>query len=215
MPMVNVQVAHTPTGPKHHQIIMLNGPPACGKDTIADMIFVNYPKTRKYKMAKPLKDAVAGLFGLGIRMVSKFESRREGNTQKNEPQQLMFGMSWREGCIWMSEEVVKPRFGKEVFGVLAVKNLSRVTSTHMTTISDCGFRDELLPVIKLFGAENCHLLQVYRSGCTFANDSRSYIRETDLPEHMDFRALNNTQGLRELKQQTKAIIDDILKGAER
>lgn len=99
---------------------------------------------------------------------------------KDLKSESLFGMSFREYQIWLSEEVMKPKFGKDILGKLAVRNLGGASGTDYTVVSDCGFREEALPLVRLFGATNVLLVHIMRDGCNFDNDSRSYIELDDL-----------------------------------
>lgn len=95
--------------------------------------------------------------------------------EKETPQPCLMGHSVRSAMIWLSESVMKPNFGNEVFGRIAVTTLHRLPA-HIVVISDCGFESELRPVIDAFGRDNLLVLQIDRNGCTFANDSRNWVQ---------------------------------------
>lgn len=86
-------------------------------------------------------------------------------------------MTLRQFYIHVSENLMKPLFGKRVFGKLAVEYI-RQSHEAVTTISDSGFVDEAMPIIEYFGAEHVLLVRLHRPGKSFAGDSRSYV---DLP----------------------------------
>lgn len=74
----------------------------------------------------------------------------------------------------MSEEVIKPNFGKEYFGEATAENMQ----PGINVISDCGFGEELGPIYRECEG-NMLIMQISRIGCTFAGDSRSYINGFD------------------------------------
>ena len=86
-------------------------------------------------------------------------------------------MTLRQFYIHVSENVMKPLFGIDIFGRLAVEYIKNTTQ-KITTISDSGFPDEAMPVVEHFGLDNVFLIRIHRNGCDFQGDSRSYI---DLP----------------------------------
>jgi hypothetical protein len=156
-----------------HQVIMFNGPPASGKDTAGLFVLEEYNNVRIVKFADPLKQAVAAMFGLSFETVRRLEAI--GSQDKDKPMDELMGFSWRQALIWMSEQCMKPKFGKDIFGALMAQRLSGPTSCELTVITDCGFTDEVLPVIDEMGPANCHIIRLHREDCTFDGDSRSHL----------------------------------------
>ena len=149
------------------KFVVLNGPPNCGKDTIANTT-VELHGWRKYKIADPLKLGAHALLGDSLDIM-KYEG-----LAKDEPQEDLFGKVPRDWYIYLSEEVLKKNFGKDILGHIAVKFLSRLPHA-VVIVSDCGFMEELDPLINAFGAKNFYIVQMFRNGCTYANDSRGYL----------------------------------------
>lgn len=152
------------------QIIFLNGPPECGKDTAALFIYEQYEHARMAKFAALLKDTARVLAGFSHREMQELEK----HINKDQSRPELHGMSWREFLIWISEDVVKPKLGADYFGVRLCKALAEPTQCSVTAISDSGFHDEAKPIINYFGPENCHLFHIKRPGCNFRKDSRGY-----------------------------------------
>lgn len=187
---------------KKPQIIFLNAPPGAGKDTAAIFIYEAYEHARMAKFSECLKDAARVLFGLPMHMMLMFDSREH----KDQPRPEFLGKSWRETLIWLSEEVVKPKFGDGFFGVRLAKKLAEATGCELTAISDSGFKVEAEPVITMFGAENCHLWHIHRPGCTFKGDSRGYWQHKALtPVFID-----NRHDLGMFKLQVLSRVDKIM-----
>lgn len=149
-------------------IILLNGPPRSGKDTAAAAI-VEAMQAFHYKMSHPLKVAVPAFFGLEDQ---KFALER----QKDEKLQELFGVSFRQAQINLSEDWAKPTFGKDVFGHIAVRHLRNHSGPgRVCVVSDSGFVEEIVPIVDAFGHRNVLIIQLRRDGCTFEGDSRSYV----------------------------------------
>lgn len=172
-----------------HQVIMLNGPPRSGKDLAGLFIVEDYDKARTLKFSEPLKSAVASLFSLPFEFVRRMEAT--GNPEKDIPQPLLGGMSWRDACIWMSEKCAKPLLGADFFGHAMVRRMREPTSCDVTVITDCGFQDEVMPVIAAFGPLNCHIFRLHRKGCDFNNDSRNYLFLRRAPDQVHIEDINN------------------------
>jgi hypothetical protein len=82
------------------------------------------------------------------------------------------GLSVRQAMIKVSEEVIKPVYGKNYFGESAAKTLAE---GKLNIFSDSGFMEELIPIRNKVGAENILLIRLIREGCTFKGDSRGYL----------------------------------------
>ena len=178
-----------PVKRKPHQIIFLNGPRHSGKDTAYEFIAKEYLNVRHRKFAGPLKAAAKAMFNLTDPEFKELEAT--GNKKKIQPNSLFFGMSWVEVLIWLSEEVMKPKFGSAIFGGLMLTELAKQTAARFTVITDSGSEHEALPVINVCGPENCHVIRMYRPGYSFAGDSRSYIFENNVPVGLNIYELHN------------------------
>jgi hypothetical protein len=194
---------------RRHQIVFLNGPRRSGKDTAAKFIAQEFAlEARTAKFAMPLKLAAAAMFNLNQGRVRQLEA--PGSKLKSQRLPELFDMTWPEVLIWLSEECMKPKFGKDVFGLLMLSYLAQPTLTSITVISDCGFADELTPIIQLFGAENCHLFRIYRDGHTFAGDSRGYVFENDVPVGLHIEDIHNQHDIGMFRVQILRRVDKIL-----
>lgn len=192
-----------------HQIIFLNGPRKSGKDTAAKFIMQEFAlDARQAKFAQPLKLAAAAMFSVNQGEFRKFEAI--GSNYKTEPLAKLFGMSWVDILIWLSEGCMKEKFGKDVFGLLMLSYLTQPSLTKMTVISDCGFADELVPVVQFYGPTNCHLFRIYRDGCSFDGDSRQYVFEDHLPAGVNVVDIYNNYDLQMFRVQVLRRIDKIM-----
>lgn len=184
------------------KIFFFNGPPSAGKDTSAKLMnHVLGENCYHYKMALPLKEGSHSLLGL-IGSLEDFEPLKqfpvkfpltekfvkEYNEQSPFPRKTLIvdheeqdknGITLREFYIYLSENVMKPLFGDDIFGRLAVEYIKQADE-QVVTISDSGFKEEAVPIVEHFGAENCCVVRLHRPDCSFANDSRSFIDLSDL-----------------------------------
>lgn len=158
------------------KVVFINGPRQSGKDTAVKFLVYEFG-CRTYKMAGPMKGAAPELLGISHDDAQVYF---EDPVAKLRPDKAFFGMSPVQWLIWMSEEVLKPKFGSDYFGRIAARNISEPSLSPFTAISDSGFRDEALPVARTFGPRNCLVIQLHRPGKTFEGDSRSYIELTDI-----------------------------------
>lgn len=162
-------------------IILINAPKRAGKDYTAQVLSENF-YTLPLKFATPMYQAIPGLFQITLEhWAYLYENHKE------TPSDLLMGMSPRQAMIWVSEEVMKPKFGEDVFGRIAVESIRNgLNEKHqMVTFSDSGFSAEALKVVEAFGAENVYLIRIYADGCDFVGDSRGLItpKQIKIPEN--------------------------------
>lgn len=157
------------------KLLVLNGPPHSGKDTLADFA-VGFDDFTKFRFATPLKMGCHALLGDDLD-VEKYEG-----PAKEIPQDDLLGEIPREWYIEISEKVLKPKFGDDVFGRIAVKYLKRLSPTHLV-VTDSGFWDELFPLVQEFGNLNVLVCRLHRAGCSYVGDSRNYLDSAMLEAH--------------------------------
>jgi hypothetical protein len=150
------------------KIILLNGPPRCGKDTLGAAL--PYPV---YSLATPLKDTSYAMFP---------GDTNRYNEDKEKPLPAANGMTRREIMIWLSEKCMKPQFGDDIFGAMLATTIrkdaqgpSMYRADNASVIVDCGFQGETNRLTEEFGVENMFLIRMTRENCDFSNDSRNYI----------------------------------------
>ena len=180
-------------------IILLNGPPRSGKDTVYRLIRKYLTNSQEYKMSSPLKKCFLNMFNTDTKTASML---LEGE-YKDTPFMRGSDMSPRQFQIDMSEEFMKPKFGIDVFGRIAVFGIKQLMAKH-AIISDCGFAEEIKPIQEEFGYDNILAIQLSRPNCDYTNDSRG---------DLDFEALriphvklNNDYDLEMLEVQVKRIL---------
>lgn len=146
--------------------IILNGPPSSGKDTYAKLITKLYGfehisfKEQLIKMACEYFSVSESWFMEGY------------DSNKELPQTLLNNMSKRKALIHVSEDIAKPKYGKGVFGIHAVNKMN-ASDSECFVFSDGGFVEEFNEVLDY--DPNTVLVKLFREGCTFEGDSRSYL----------------------------------------
>ena len=147
-------------------IIIFNGPPGSGKDEAA-----NYSKQFGFKhvsFKRVLFEKTCEQFGVDYKW---FMQGYEDRKQKEQPSEKLRGFSRRQAMIYTSENVLKPKYGKDYFGVQVANEISNKKDY---CISDGGFEEELRPIINKIGTENIRIVQLGRNGSSYENDSRRY-----------------------------------------
>lgn len=154
--------------------VVFNGPPGSGKDEICKQLIKNskhvFHKMFKEKLLE-LTMAVYNIYD------DRFFAIYDDRIQKETPREEFGGLSIRQAMIKVSEEVIKPVFGKKYFGDMAAKNLE----LGYNLFSDGGFPDELDGIYERTKG-NMIIIQLEREGCDFSSDSRNYINNyKDVP----------------------------------
>lgn len=159
------------------RIIVLNGPSKVGKDFIGQELISNMitPNGICMKFATPMKAAVRELMGYGSPWDDWFEKNKDEETFE------CWENTARSLYIWMSEVCAKPKFGNDFFGVNLLRRMAKIRDYYDTfVITDSGFVEELIPILKAFKKENILLVKLARQGVEYkSNDSRKYITLTN------------------------------------
>ena len=188
---------------RQHKIIFLNGPPHSGKDTVANYVTSRLPHVRHRKFSAPLKAAARAMFGVDDKLWQWLEGVGN-NANKDVRHDQLLGKTWREVLIVLSEQHMKPIYGKEVFGELLLLRLKEQTIAPFTIISDSGFGYEAFPILRHYGFKNCAVWRLHRPQYTFDKDSRGYWGSADVLDHnqlMDERDIDNQHELDMFKAQ--------------
>lgn len=192
------------------KIILLNGPAGSGKDTAFELLKKEFSSSIDYdfkmkKLAQPLKWVICQLFDLPL---------TDAEDKKDEARDVTYGFTLRELFIWMSEEVIKPKFGVDFFGKMLANQLKEEQlfpdsgdRETVYVITDCGFPEEAAPIVEAFGEENILLLELHREGTTFEGDSRRYVM-SELSQKHDVANLivENNGTLEEFKDSLNLIV---------
>lgn len=162
------------------KILLVNGPPSSGKDTVGKICKELVPDCRTVKMSRPLKCGAAALFyalhgDLEGEVHSACVEDDYYEDQKDEPLPRFFGKTPRDVWKSLSEDWIKPQFGKDFFGNLLTARIDKMPEEFIV-VTDAGFVEEVEPLIERFGAENIALVRLSRKGCDFGQDSRGYIQ---------------------------------------
>lgn len=154
-------------------IVVFNAPPRSGKDECAKILSEEYGFALD-RFSAPLKAAVCALFGITL---AELEECKETETE------ALFWMTGREAQIWLSEKVMKPKLGGDVFGRLMGRRIAHAhehrISQNLFAIPDSGFMPELDGMLyELKGLDpKVIVVQLTRPDYTFErfDDSRRYL----------------------------------------
>lgn len=152
-------------------VIILNGPPGIGKDTIGAYLTGCEFKAVKMSFKSPMFDIALAI--LGPELYGEFIDLYMDRDQKEKPQVITRGMSPRQFMIWISEEVIKPKFGEKYFGNRLALSIREMYRDLAVVVTDGGFPEEIKPLVK--AGHEVHICRLHREGFTFNGDSRNYI----------------------------------------
>lgn len=187
------------------KVIIFNAPPFAGKD-IATVHLVKHLNSKginsHHKEVKEnLFKATKACFGLSDGVWEDLYQREN----KELPSYYLINdgkhFSPREAMINTSENVLKPLFGKDVFGIMAAKSLEE----GVNIFSDGGFAEEVQCLLDEVGEENFLLVHVTRDGCSFEGDSRDYV--TGFP---NTHTVNNNGSLEEYLNCCVELVEEFL-----
>lgn len=152
----------------HTVSIIFNGPPSSGKDTVCDHLLEYYGDgtVNHLRFKDQLFTSTCSHYG-----ISYGEFMMNYTTEKkNLSHEKLGGLSPREALIHVSEDICKPKYGKDYFGQQSAK---RLQENKVNVFSDGGFLEEINPIYD--ASDYLLIVQLYRTGCTFEGDSRSYV----------------------------------------
>lgn len=177
-------------------VILLNGPPRSGKDTIGKMLKSDLPRPVLRKFADEIRWFMESCFNVYMDTV-----------EKDEPHPALFGRTPREVAIAYSEKFCKPLFGVDYFGK---ESLHGLHSGEWYVFTDSGFSHEAAVIAE---RHPCLQVRLYREGKTFQGDSRSWWEHPKIG-HIDFH--NNFPDLASLAEAVKTdLAPEILRWASR
>lgn len=183
----------------------INGPPGSGKSTLAELLVKNDGTLYRESFANPIRDMVYAVFFPDEGPISFTFDLRDGETKKKRlPSHIMHPdadnsrhlISNRDVMMSFSEEWMKPQFGDDVFGRLALARCKEQEDFYDRFVfDDSGFAGEAEYIIEQEGASNCLLIRLYRDGTSFNGDSRSHIQLRPDVQYLD---IQNDSSIEEL-----------------
>lgn len=169
---------------KKPQVLLLNGPPQAGKDTLGAYI-AELSGAREVKFAGALKWATHAMYAFlkpsrAVPACNKYEG-----PVKDQGLSFFLGNTPRESYIAVSELLMKEKHGQDIFGRLLRDDIK--LGRRRVVVTDSGFAAESSVLIEEFGVDNVALVHLRRKGHTFQGDSRGYIdlpcSTFDIPNH--------------------------------
>lgn len=156
------------------KILLLNAAPMSGKDFLVDELQeLFHLRVEPQEFKEPLYRLVQLIYSI------KCERFWEVYNDRSLKEQKLFvnnTKSIRDLMIEVSEDLIKPFYGRDYFGKVAVENIE---DGKLNVFSDCfGDEDEIQPLIDTYGKDNIICIRIKSKHSDFIGDSRRYL-ETD------------------------------------
>jgi len=148
-------------------IILLNGPPQCGKDTIRGIIQKNLPSTCEYKMSYPMKDAFRNTFKFtkeaADRILEPFKDKTFSYSTNDTQTPRQYQIDYFN--------FLADRYGEDILAKIAIRAIGKIKYDNVI-VSDCGMSTEVEALKEI--SLPIHAIQITRPEHTFT-DNREYI----------------------------------------
>ena len=198
-------------------IILVNGPPQSGKDTLGRLVVAELERrgrpARVEKFAEPIKRGAHSAYGLPPTLDTE-----HFNDCKDVPEPRFHGRTPREVYIAFSEAFMKPLHGDGIFGELLAQRLLRggarapVGPGACVVVTDSGFDAEAERLAEELGlsAESVTVARVSRPATSFEGDSRDYVAPhlADC-DYQEFE-VDNSGSIEDLEATAERIVDAVL-----
>lgn len=148
------------------KVLLLCGPPGCGKDTIGGMLQKLLPGLPVLlKFSQPIINFMLEAYGIQMSRV-----------EKDKPHPRLSGRTPRQVAIAYSEKFCKPLFGIDYFGNEALNEVQQLQKNGAQSVifTDSGFVSEAAVLLRSFGSQSVRVVHISRRGCSFEGDSRSH-----------------------------------------
>lgn len=150
------------------KIIILNGCPGSGKDTISDYLVANY----NYKTIAFKDSAYRAVYEHFNLTEDQYMTLYNDRTLKDEPSELLDGYSPRSAMQYVIEKIKKPQFGKDYLAKKTIDIIKKDMYNNYV-ISDLGLDEEEIAVHYYLKEEEYYITYINRTGYDFSKDTRS------------------------------------------
>lgn len=154
--------------------IILNGPPGVGKDTLANHLCERISSFNRMEFKEPLIKLALQLSGVSRKLWDAHYTQEFKNTPWDRLLERGVPVSPRRYLQFISEDVMKPTFGKDIFGIAALKTIKDHNLRHVV-FSDGGFDEEIAVLDNHYQRDECIVIRLHRSGFDFSNDTRKHV----------------------------------------
>ena len=214
-------------------IVIFNAPIGAGKDVSADYMHNYFQSGQRLSFKEALYQDTAEYFDIDVndlidyhldRNLKETPSELFPKHKKHSFKQYFFALlfvigavfnirylmslgyySSREALIHVSEDIMKPKLGKDYYGLKVLDKVSN-SSERYSFASDGGYVEEVLPLLDV--GYNVYIVHLERLGATFDNDSRTLLTEDDFKGEDGNMKYKN---LKFVKMDNNGSLDDLYK----
>ena len=214
-------------------IVIFNAAPNAGKDVSADYMHSYFQSGQRLSFKEALYEDTAEYFDIDVNDLIEYHEDRSLKEMPSEMfpeyeehsfKQYFFALlfvigvvfnirylmslgyySSREALIHVSEHIIKPKLGKDYYGLKVLDKVSN-SSERYSFASDGGFKEEVLPLLD--AGYNVYIVHLERLGATFDNDSRKLLTEDDFKGEDGNMKYKN---LKFVKMDNNGSLDDLYK----
>lgn len=178
------------------KIVLFNAPKNVGKDMICDFLVGEFENSEKFEFKKHLVRLCKIIYSISDDDWDKYSSREYKEVK------MFNGKSIRDILIEVSEEVIKPKYGRDYFGILTGKDIENSGSEYFFG-SDCGFYEEVeAAAMDVVTSQVPLLFRIFKDGHDFSGDSRGYIDKEKASKFFKVVDIENVHGKMGEFQQT-------------
>lgn len=160
------------------RVIILNGPPLSGKDTLGKLASYSSDKFCLKSFKEPLIRILLDFYEITRDQLEAIYTRE----LKEEPSALLNGKSPRQALIHVSENVIKPSFGRGVFGSILAHDLEE---GKINLFTDGGFVEEVTELRRAVGRHKLVVVRIFGEGLSYEGDSRNYFEYDGVTNMVD------------------------------
>lgn len=221
------------TGVSNKTVVIFNAPPCAGKDVSADYMHSYFQSGQRLSFKEALYEDTAEYFGIDVNDLIEYHSDRNlketpselfPKHKKHSFKQYFFALlfvigallnnkflmslgyySSRQALIFVSENIIKPKLGKDYYGLKVLDKVEH-SSERYSFASDGGYKEEVLPLLD--AGYNVYIVHLERLGATFDNDSRKLLTEDDFKGEDGNMKYKN---LKFIKMDNNGSLDDLYK----
>lgn len=176
------------------KIIILNGCPGSGKDTVSEYICKKY----NYKSIAFKDGAFELVYNYYNLSKDEYMSLYNDRSLKEKPSDKLDNKSPRKAMQYVVEEVYKKKYGRDFLAKKIINQIKNDKSNNYV-ISDLGLDEEEISVHYHLRNEDYMIIYIDRDGYTFENDTRS-------KRQIIHRTITNNSTLEDLYKQIDNII---------
>lgn len=218
-------------------VVIFNAAPNSGKDVSADYLHEYFQSGQRLSFKEALYEDAAEYFDIDVKDLTDCHSDRNlkeipsemfPKYKKHSIKQYFFALlfvigavfnnrhlmslgyySSREALIHVSEDIMKPKYGQDYYGLKVLDKVSN-SSERYSFASDGGFKNEVLPLLDV--GYQVVVVKLERSGATFEGDSRTLLNEDDFEAYnnIKFTTISNNGSLDELYENIREFAFDLV-----